>query len=60
MNWPQCSAEVGKPGAFHGCNARAAITVTTRYGMLNYCKRHADRAGDRPQRPARAWEPLYR
>lgn len=37
----QCIREVGRPGAFHGCNKGAQWAFRGKYGWLWYCKRHA-------------------
>ena len=48
---PQCIAEVGSPGQFHGCKERAQWRLPVKGGSLDYCTRHLKaRAGDTSKR----------
>lgn len=42
----RCDAEIGRPGRYHTCRARAhfsSIELNYKYGDLHYCRRHAER-----------------
>lgn len=41
----RCDAEIGKPGAYHGCLKPASIKVMTRSRKrLDFCERHRQHA----------------
>jgi hypothetical protein len=38
-----CNAEVGRPGALHGCRRYATVRVQGRWVPLYYCNQHKNR-----------------
>ena len=41
-----CDAEIGKPGAWHGCFRKATVSIRSVYCTLHYCERHKAHADD--------------